>query len=69
MTYEANLEKNPIEIDLLLTKLDSTDQKKILCIAKLEDKNNMVLAMMFDAYSDRPTEFNDSNSIKLKRVE
>lgn len=72
MTYEANLDKNPIEIDFILTKLHPTDeksneQKKMLCIAKFEDKNNMIIVLNFD--SERPTEFSDSNSIKLKRVE
>ncbi|WP_417785168.1 hypothetical protein [Tenacibaculum sp.] len=28
MTYELNLEKKPIEIDLTLTKLESNEQKK-----------------------------------------
>ena len=67
MTYEFNLEKNPIEIDLTITKLESNEQKKILCIAEFEDENNMIFAMTFD--SERPTEFNDENSIKLKRTE
>jgi uncharacterized protein (TIGR03067 family) len=66
MTYELNLKKKPIEIDLTITKLESNEQKKILCIAEFVDENNMILAMTFD--SERPTEFNDENSIKLKRT-
>jgi uncharacterized protein (TIGR03067 family) len=66
MTYEFNLNKNPIEIDLTITKLESNEQKKILCIAEFKDENNMIFASKFD--SERPTEFNDENSIKLKRT-
>lgn len=67
MTYEVNSEKNPIEIDLIITKLETNEQKKILCIAEFEDENNMIFAMTFD--SERPTEFNEDNSIKLQRIE
>ncbi|CAM3979089.1 hypothetical protein FLAN108750_02930 [Flavobacterium antarcticum] len=67
MTYEFNLEKKPIEIDMTITKLEFNEQKKILCIAEFEDENTMIFALTFD--SERPTEFNDENSIKLKRTE
>jgi hypothetical protein len=66
MTYEVNVEKEPIEIDFTLTKLESNESKKILCIAKFEDENNMILTIIFS--SERPTEFNKKNSIKLKRI-
>jgi len=67
MTYELNLDKNPIEIDLTITKLESKEQKKILCIAEFKDENNMIFAMTFN--SQRPTEFNNENSINLRRTE
>ena len=67
MTYEINSDKKPIEIDLIITKLESNEQKKILCIAEFEDENNMIFAMTFG--SERPTEFNEGNSIALKRTE
>jgi uncharacterized protein (TIGR03067 family) len=67
MTYELHSDKNPIEIDLTITKLESNEQKKILCIAEFENENNMILAMTFE--SERPIEFTNENSIKLKRTE
>ncbi|MFL0354795.1 hypothetical protein [Xanthomarina sp. GH4-25] len=67
MTYIVNPDKTPIEIDLILTKLDTNEQQKILCIAEFQDENNMILAMSWE--SVRPTEFDSENSIKLKRVE
>jgi hypothetical protein len=67
MTYEVNVEKEPIEIDFTVTKIESNESKKMLCIAKFEDENNMILTTIFS--SERPTEFNKKNSIKLKRIE
>lgn len=67
MIYKVNSETNPIEIDFTLTKLQTGEQKQLLCIARLINKNSMEFAISFD--SDRPSNFNENNSIILKRVE
>ncbi len=65
MTYEINKETDPIEVDLILTKLDSGEQKALLCIAHFIDKDTMKFAMGYD--NIRPTEFDSGNSIVFKR--
>jgi hypothetical protein len=65
MTFEINEGANPIEIDLVVTKLDSGDQKKLLCIAQFISDNEMQFALSFT--SQRPMEFTEANSIVLKR--
>jgi len=67
MTYEVNSDTNPIEIDFTLTKLKTGEQKQLLCIARFIDKNSMEFAISFD--TDRPSNFKETNSIILKRVE
>ncbi|MFC4632330.1 hypothetical protein ACFO3O_00310 [Dokdonia ponticola] len=65
MTYEINSETDPIEVDLILTKLESGEQKSLLCIAHFIDKDTMKFAI---GYNDtRPTEFDSENSITFKR--
>ena len=66
MTYEIRPNKDVFEVDFILTILDTNEQKKLLGIAKLKDKNNMVFAMSFKG--ERPTEFNENNAINLKKV-
>ena len=66
MTYHLNLEKNPFEVDLTVTKLETNEQKTMLCIAEFEDKNTILFASSFN--SNRPTEFTKRNSVKLKRT-
>lgn len=65
MTYEVNNDTNPIQVDLIVTILESRVQKKLLCIAKFIDNNTMEFAINFE--EKRPTEFNSDNSIIFKR--
>ncbi|MGV6832047.1 MAG: hypothetical protein ACWA5P_10880 [bacterium] len=65
MTYEINTETSPIELDLTVTKLESGEQKKLLCIVEFIDNDIMKFAISFE--TKRPTEFNTKNSIIFKR--
>ncbi|WP_010516798.1 hypothetical protein [Croceivirga radicis] len=65
MTYEINPTTNPIQVDLILTLIESKEQKKLLCIANFIDDNTMEFAIGFEGI--RPTEFDSENSILLKR--
>ena len=65
MTYEINTETNPIQVDLIITKLEHGEQIKLLCIAEFIDDDNMKFAVSFEG--QRPTEFDSENSIVLKR--
>lgn len=67
MTYTINADTNPIKVDFTLTKLETGEQKKMLCIAKFIDENSMQFAMSFD--TDRPSSFDGDSSITLKRME
>ena len=65
MTYEVNAETNPIYVDLVVTKFETGEQKKLLCIAEFIDGNTMKFAINFQGV--RPTEFITNNSIMFKR--
>lgn len=65
MTYEINRETNPIQIDLVVTIIESGDEKKLLCIAKFIDNDTMEFAI--NSEGNRPTAFDLGNSILLKR--
>lgn len=65
MTYEINSKTNPIQVDLIVTKLESGEQKKLLCIAEFIDNDTMKFALSFE--EKRPTEFDSYNSIIFKR--
>lgn len=65
MTYEIDASKQPIEIDLIVTKLESGEQKRLFCIAQFINDNEMQFAMDFN--NQRPLEFTEENSIVLKR--
>jgi len=65
MTYEINNETNPIQVDLIVTKLESKEQKKLLCIANFIDDDTMEFAINFG--ENRPIEFDSENSIIFKR--
>jgi hypothetical protein len=65
MTYVINSETNPIQVDLIVTMLESGKQKKLLCIAKFIDNNTMEFAINFE--EKRPIEFDSDNSIICKR--
>ena len=65
MMYEINNTAKPIEVDFIVTQLESGVQKRMLCIAKFTDTDNMRFAMGFN--NSRPTEFTELNAIRLKR--
>tara|TARA_A100000171_G_C2043982_1_gene101847 strand:+ start:64 stop:477 length:414 start_codon:yes stop_codon:yes gene_type:complete len=67
LTYSINSELDPIQVDFTITKLKTNEQMNLLGIAKFIDNENMILALNFD--DSRPNEFNDDNSIHLKKVE
>ena len=66
MKYSINLDLEPIQIDLIITFLESKDQIKMLLIAEFQDKDTMILASKFT--NERPTEFNSDNSTILHRI-
>ena len=68
MTYALNRETNPIELDLIMTILETNETNKLLGIVEFETKDKMHLAIGFGD-SARPTEFNDDNSIYFTREE
>jgi hypothetical protein len=65
MTYEINSTTNPIQVDFTITKLESGEQRKILCIANFIDDNSMQFALSFE--ENRPTNFNGENAIVFER--
>ncbi len=65
ITYKIDESTNPIHVDFVLTKLESGEQKRLLCIARFKNENEMMFAINFG--DTRPTEFNSENSITLKR--
>ena len=65
MTYEINSGTNPLQVDLIVTKLESGEQKKLLCIANFIDNDTMEFAITFE--EKRPTDFDSENSILFKR--
>ena len=65
MTYVVSDEVLPIKIDLVVTKLESGEQKKLLCIARFINDNEMLFAMNFN--NQRPIDFTENNAIILKR--
>jgi len=65
MTYEINSETEPIQVDLIVTLLETKEQKKLLCISNFIDDNTMEFAIGFEGI--RPTKFDSENSIILKR--
>lgn len=65
MTYEINSETEPIQVDLIVTLLETKEQKKLLCISNFIDDDTMEFAIGFEGI--RPTEFDSENSIILKR--
>lgn len=65
MTYMVNSETNPIEVDLIVTKLESKAQKKLLCIASFIDNDTMRFAISFE--ENRPLGFESEDAIIFKR--
>ena len=66
MTYEINDQTNPIQVDLTITKLETGEQKKLLCIAEFIDNDTMKFALTYEKI--RPTDFDSKNAFVIKRV-
>jgi glucan biosynthesis protein len=67
MTYEANFETNPIELDIIVTRIENGEQKKLLCIADFINDNTMKFAIDFEG--KKLTKFTDENTVVFKKVE
>lgn len=65
MTYEVNDAVEPIQIDLILTIVETAEINTLLCIAEFVDENTMKFAINFE--NQRPTEFTEENSLVFKR--
>lgn len=57
----------PIPIDLIITRIENGEQKKLLCIADFIDDNTMKFAIDFEG--KRLTKFTDENTVVFKKVE
>ncbi|WP_129367009.1 hypothetical protein [Lutibacter sp. HS1-25] len=67
MTYEVNYLKTPIEIDIIVQKIESGEINKLLCIVENIEKN--VIKLQMDFNGNRPIEFDDKEAIIFQRVE
>ena len=67
ITYEANFEANPITLDIIVTRIENGEQKKMLCIADFINDNTMRFAINLE--EKRPTNFSDKNTVIFKREE
>ena len=65
MTYSINDKVNPVEIDFIITKIDTEESMELLGIAEFIDKDTVNFSISYD--SVRPTQFGET-SIILKRV-
>ena len=65
MTYSINDKVNPIEIDFIITKIDTEESMELLGIAEFIDKDTVNFSISYN--SVRPTQFGET-SIILKRV-
>lgn len=65
MIYQFNTKTKPIQVDFVITNLDSCEEKRILRIAEFIDKNTMNFALNFD--NIRPKYFQSKDAIKLTR--
>ena len=66
MSYVINSSAEPIQIDLIMTKLETKEQRSMLFIAKFKDDDTIIMASNFNSL--RPTEFTTDNSITFKRM-
>jgi hypothetical protein len=66
LTYEMDDLKNPLEIDLIITILESGEENRLFCIIQFTDDDTMKFATNFDDV--RPKDFNSENSVILLRV-
>ncbi len=68
MTYKLNTSTKPMELDFIITILETNESNKIFGIVEFENENKMHLAVGFGG-SARPTEFDNDNSIYFFREE
>lgn len=66
MTYSINDKTNPIQVDFIITELESNRKEYLPCLAKFIDDNTLKFAMGFED-EIRPTKFDADNSVLLKR--
>lgn len=66
MTYKLNRETKPMELDLIITMLESNESRSMYGIVEFENEDKMHLAVGFGG-TTRPTEFDDINSIYFFR--
>ncbi|MGB5417416.1 hypothetical protein [Algibacter sp.] len=66
MTYSVNFDEKPIQIDLILTLLETKEQMSMLLIAKFQEEDVMIIASNFN--ETRPIDFSPDNSITLHRT-
>ena len=65
MTYNINTETSPINIDLVITKLETGESLKLLGIVEFIDTNTMIMDVNFDG--NRPIHFNPNQAITFNR--
>ena len=65
MTYSINDKVSPVEIDFIITKIDTEESMELLGIAEFIDKDTVNFSISYN--SVRPTQFGET-SIILKRV-
>ena len=67
MTYSINTETTPIQIDFVVEKIESGEEKRLLGIVKFINDNSIKLALSFNSAEGRPKSFDES--IILNRVD
>ncbi|MCB0372478.1 MAG: hypothetical protein KDD31_05685 [Muricauda sp.] len=65
VTYKVSENVKPIQVDLILTILDTGEENRLLCIAEFLDENTMKFAINFQ--NQRPTAFTEENSLVFTR--
>ncbi len=65
MTYVVNSSTRPIQLDFILTDINSGEVQKFLAIVKFTDYDTMQLAL--NIMGKRPRQFTPNNSVILKR--
>lgn len=66
MTYAVNYSKTPIEIDIIVEKIESGEIKTLKGIAENIDNNTVKIQLNING--ERPTEFNDLEAIIFQRI-
>ena len=65
MTYNYYADKNPVEINLIMSELDGKHIRTIYLFAEFKNKDTIKVAFLRN--KNGPREFNDDNSIILNR--